>query len=55
MTSPRLPVIGVATVEKAASVGLAGIGLQAGAALIVDKKAVAARGWVVSLWSARCW
>jgi len=38
-----MPVIGVETVARAAAAGLAGIGLEAGAALIVDKKAVAAR------------
>ena len=38
-----LPVIGVATLERVAAIGLAGIGLQAGGALIVDKQAVAAR------------
>jgi len=36
-----MPVIGVATVERAAGVGLCGIALQAGGALIVDKKKVA--------------
>jgi hypothetical protein len=35
-----LPVIGVQTVQNAASVGLAGIAVQAGAALIVNRKAV---------------
>ena len=44
-----LPVVGVATVERAASVGLAGIGLQAGGALIVDKAAVAARADALGL------
>ena len=37
----NMPVIGVATVERAASVGLAGIALEAGASLIVGKRAVA--------------
>jgi len=37
-----LPTIGVATVEKAASVGLAGIAVEAGGALIVDRAGVAA-------------
>ena len=37
-----LPVIGVETVTRAHAVGLAGIALEAGAALIVDKPAVAA-------------
>ena len=37
-----MPVIGVATVEKAAAAGLSGIALEAGKALIVDKKAAAA-------------
>jgi DUF1009 family protein len=44
-----LPVVGVATVERVASVGLAGIGLQAGGALIVDKAAVAARADALGL------
>jgi DUF1009 family protein len=44
-----LPVIGIATLERAASVGLAGIGLQAGGALIVDKQAVAARADALGL------
>jgi DUF1009 family protein len=44
-----MPVIGVATVEKAAAAGLAGIGLQAGGALIVDKAAVAARADALGL------
>ena len=35
-----MPVIGIATVEKAHAAGLAGIGLQVGGALIVDKAAV---------------
>ena len=37
-----MPVIGVQTVKNAAAVGLAGIGLEAGKSLIVDKRAVAA-------------
>ena len=37
-----MPVIGVATLEAAVAAGLAGIGLEAGAALIMDKQAVAA-------------
>lgn len=44
-----IPVIGVETVERAASVGLAGIGLQAGGALIVDKEAVAKRADALGL------
>ena len=36
-----MPVIGVQTVRNAAAVGLAGIGLEAGKSLIVDKRAVA--------------
>jgi DUF1009 family protein len=44
-----MPVIGLATVEKAAAAGLAGIGLQAGGALIVDKAAVAARADALGL------
>jgi len=44
-----MPVIGVATVERAAAVGLAGIGLEAGGALIVDKAAVAARADALGL------
>lgn len=37
-----LPTIGVTTVEGAAKAGLAGIAVQAGAALVVDREAVAA-------------
>ncbi len=37
-----LPTIGVTTVEGAAEAGLAGIAVQAGAALVVDREAVAA-------------
>jgi DUF1009 family protein len=37
-----LPTIGVTTVEGAARAGLAGIAVQAGAALVVDREAVAA-------------
>jgi DUF1009 family protein len=37
-----MPVIGVETVRRAAGVGLAGIALEAGKSLIVDKQAVAA-------------
>ena len=37
-----MPVIGVATVRNAAAAGLAGIALEAGKSLIVDKNAVAA-------------
>jgi DUF1009 family protein len=37
-----MPVIGVETVRRAAEVGLAGIALEAGKSLIVDKRAVAA-------------
>ena len=37
-----MPVIGVETVRRAADVGLAGIALEAGKSLIVDKRAVAA-------------
>jgi len=44
-----LPVIGIATLERAAAVGLAGIGLQAAGALIVDKAAVAARADALGL------
>jgi len=44
-----MPVIGVATVDRAAAAGLAGIGLQAGGALIVDKAAVAARADALGL------
>jgi DUF1009 family protein len=44
-----MPVIGVATIERAAAVGLAGIGLQAGGALIMDKAAVAARADALGL------
>jgi len=44
-----LPVVGIATLDRAASVGLAGIGLQAGGALIVDKAAVAARADALGL------
>ena len=44
-----LPVIGIATLERAAAAGLAGIGLQAGGALIVDKQAVAARADALGL------
>ena len=38
-----------AVLERAAAVGLAGIGLQAGGALIVDKAAVAARADALGL------
>ena len=44
-----MPVIGAATVEAAAAAGLAGIGLQAGGALIVDKALVAARADALGL------
>ena len=37
-----MPVIGVETVRNAAAAGLAGIALEAGKSLIVDKRAVAA-------------
>jgi DUF1009 family protein len=37
-----MPVIGVETVRRAADAGLAGIALEAGNCLIVDKRAVAA-------------
>ena len=37
-----MPVMGVETVRRAAEVGLAGIALEAGKALIMDKRAVAA-------------
>ncbi len=37
-----LPTIGVATVEKAAAAGLAGIAIEANTALVLDKAAVAA-------------
>ena len=37
-----MPVVGVQTVKNAAAVHLAGIALEAGAALILDKQAVAA-------------
>jgi DUF1009 family protein len=47
-----MPVIGVATVERAHAVGLAGIGLEAGGALIVDKAAVAARADALGLFIA---
>jgi DUF1009 family protein len=36
-----LPVIGVTTVENAAAAGLSGIAIEAGAALVMDRKAVA--------------
>lgn len=36
-----LPTIGVSTVMAAAAAGLAGIAVEAGGALIVDRKAVA--------------
>jgi DUF1009 family protein len=42
-------VIGVATVERAAAAGLAGIGLEAGGALIVGKEAVAAKADALGL------
>ena len=44
-----MPVIGAATVEAAAAAGLAGIGLEAGGALIVDKALVAARADALGL------
>ncbi len=44
-----MPVIGVATVERAAAAGLAGIGLEAGGALIVDKALVAAKADALGL------
>ena len=47
-----MPVIGVETVERAAAAGLAGIGLQAGGALIVDKAMVAARADALGLFIA---
>lgn len=47
-----MPVIGVATVERAAAAGLAGIGLQAGGALIVDKALVAAKADALGLFVA---
>jgi DUF1009 family protein len=37
-----MPVVGVETVRRAADMGLAGIALEAGKSLIVDKRAVAA-------------
>jgi DUF1009 family protein len=42
-TKTDMPVIGVQTVERAAAVGLAGIALEAGGSLIVDKAQVAAK------------
>jgi DUF1009 family protein len=47
-----MPVIGVATVERAAAAGLAGIGLQADGALIVDKALVAAKADALGLFVA---
>jgi DUF1009 family protein len=47
-----MPVIGVATVERAAAAGLAGIGLEAGGALIVDKALVAAKADALGLFVA---
>ena len=44
-----MPVIGVATVERAAAAGLAGIGLEAGGALIVDKALVATKADALGL------
>jgi DUF1009 family protein len=41
-TKTDLPVVGVQTVKNAAAAFLAGIALEAGAALILDKAAVAA-------------
>ncbi|HTI85189.1 MAG TPA: UDP-2,3-diacylglucosamine diphosphatase LpxI [Alphaproteobacteria bacterium] len=38
-----LPAVGVATVERVAAAGLAGIAIEAGAALIVDREEVARR------------
>ncbi|MBV9549772.1 MAG: UDP-2,3-diacylglucosamine diphosphatase LpxI [Alphaproteobacteria bacterium] len=44
-----MPVIGTATLDAVAAVGLAGIGLEAGASLIMDKEAVAARADALGL------
>lgn len=44
-----MPVIGVATLEAAAVVGLVGIALEAGGALIMDKQAVAAKADALGL------
>ncbi len=44
-----LPTIGVATVEGAAAAGLAGIAVAAGATLVIDKAAVAARADALGL------
>ena len=48
-TKTDMPVIGTATLETAAAAGLAGIGLQAGGALIMDKALVAARADALGL------
>ncbi len=44
-----MPVIGIATLEAVAAAGLAGIGLEAGGALIMDKQAVAAKADALGL------
>jgi DUF1009 family protein len=44
-----MPVIGTATLEAVAAAGLAGIGLQASGALIMDKQAVAQRADALGL------
>jgi len=44
-----MPVIGTATLEAAAAAGLAGIALEAGGALIMDKQAVAGRADALGL------
>lgn len=44
-----LPVIGVATIDGAARAGLAGVAVQAGGALIVDRDAVVARADALGL------
>jgi UDP-2,3-diacylglucosamine hydrolase len=44
-----LPTIGLATLEAAAAAGLAGVAVEAGGALIVDREAVAARADALGL------
>ncbi len=44
-----LPTIGVSTVEKAAAAGLAGIGVEAGGALLIDRAGIAARADALGL------
>ena len=50
-----MPVIGVETVRNARAVGLAGIALEAGKSLIVDKRAVAAEADRLGLFVAAQW